>query len=470
MKFRDCFAIIPILAAALAAQAGEPVKLKLDPKTAYQTWEAWSCIPTPGGFPFEEWLKSPTLETLDKLAVNKDLPLKLIARQHDSLVFDVGITRMRLEVGPQIKLENNDKAWRFAWQDHKVETHILPMKKRIESIGEKMVLYISYDLRSKLTPAFLLEPDNYAEMAVTFLKHLKEKYGIEPDYWSVLNEPGNQRPGDPKLCAQLTAATGAKIAKAGFRTKMSGPECVTVAQIPKYMEAMKSTPGALDNFRQITYHLYHGGCNNVEARNATRDWAKKFGVTTAQTEWMEQDNMNVARHIYLCLAEADAAVWDRYGTGLFYTFKYNEWMAPASDSKELALNSTGWHIRQFSHYIRPGAVRVKLEGETNEVKGVAFLTPQKKKPVIVLLNTSDQPQTVTIDNLSAGTYEASVTSVPEKAFGKALAPIQVADGGSLKADLPPQSVSTFTADPPSFKPASSTQKADAPTSTSVHRN
>ncbi len=431
-----------------AAHGGDAVVLHLDTKTTYQTWEGWSCIPNPAGYEraFVAWLRSPTPETYDRVGMSRDLPAKLIARMHDALVDEIGITRMRIEVGPQVEQKNDNgdplrtdaKAYRFAWQDDQIERHVLPLKKRIEARGERMTLYVSYDLRSKLTPAFLLEPEEYAEMAVAFLAHAKERYGIEPDYWSVLNEPGNDRPGDPELCANLTAATGRRIADAGFRTRMSGPECVTVAQAARFLKGMEGAPGALDRFAQITYHLYHGGAEDVAARNAVREWARKLKVTAAQTEWMEGRDLDVARHIHLCLTEADAVAWDRFGADLFFALPYRELLDPASDAKEPPLSSTAWHIRQFSRYIRPGAVRIALSGGTESVKGVAFLD---KRPVLVLLNTSDEPQAVTIDGLPPGTYGASFTS--REAHGRKLPDVAVTEDGGLALSLAPRSVTTL---------------------------
>jgi len=443
-----------LAAAALlgaVAHAGDPVALHLDTKTTFQTWEGWSCLPNPAGFEkaFVAWLRNPTAETYDRVGMSRTLPAKLIARMHDALVSEIGITRMRIEVGPQVEPSNDNddprrtdaKAYRFLWQDDQIERHVLPMKRRIEARGETMTLYVSYDLRSKLSPPFLLEPEEHAKMAVAFLAHAKDRYSIEPDYWSVLNEPGNDRPGSPALCARLTAATGRRIAEAGFKTRMSGPECVTVAQAARYMREMEGVPGALDRFAQITYHLYHGGAEDVAARNAVRDWARKLEVTAAQTEWMEAKDLDVARHIHLCLTEADVVAWDRFGADLFFGLRYVEWLDPASDTKEPVLSSTAWHIRQFSRFIRPGAVRVALTGGSDSVKGVAFL--RSGAPVLVLLNTSDAVESSAIDGLPQGEYRRSFTSTSERAHGKDLPEIAVGKSGKQRVELPPRSVTTL---------------------------
>jgi hypothetical protein len=452
-RFAAAMCLVPAFAGAPARGDG-PVLLHVDTGTTFQTWEAWSCMPNPSGYekPFGAWLKDPTAATYDRVPVERNLPWRLVGRMHDALVSDLGITRLRLEVGPQVEPVNDDddprttdeSAYRFAWQDDQIERHILPVKARVEAAGDPMTVYVSYDLRSSLTPPFLLRPEEYAEMAVTFLRHVKAKYALEPDYWSVLNEPGNHRPGNPRLCAELTAAAGRRIAAAGLRTKMSGPECVTVAQAADYLRAMEETPGALEHFRQITYHLYHGGAEDVGARNAVRDWAKRLKVTAAQTEWMEATDLDVARHVHLCLTEADATVWDRFGADLFFALRYEEWLDPKSDGrKDLPLSSTAWHIRQFSRHIRPGAVRVGLTGGTETVKGVAFLPRKEERPVVVLLNLSEKAQTIEIDGLPAGTYGRTFTSVPEHAYGKRDADVAGFGAGRSAVALPPRSVTTL---------------------------
>jgi hypothetical protein len=370
---------------------------------------------------------------------------------HDRMVGDLGITRVRLEVGPQVEMENDDGnpdtiragAFRFAWQDDQVKRHVAPIFERVRAAGGRPVLQVSFDLRSRMTPAFLLGPEEYAEMASAFLGHLKRSHGLEADWWSVLNEPGNDRPGDPDLHARLTAATGRRLARDGFRTRMSGPECVRVDEVPRYLDALERVPGALDRFGQITYHLYHGSADDAAARRAVRERARKWKVTAAQTEWMEARDLAVARHVHLCLTEADATVWDRFGADLLFALPYAALLDPKSDDLVPDLSSTAWHLRQFSRWIRPGAVRAGLEGGTDAVRGVAFLPPGGGRPVVVLLNLAGTASAAVLEGLPAGRYGASHTSVPEGALGRALPAVETGEGGPVALVLAPRSVTTI---------------------------
>lgn len=441
-----------------------PIELTLDTTRKHQTFESWGATALVVGIPFTEWLKDPTLATYDRLGVNANLPHKLLGRLYDELVFDLNTTRYRLEIGPQVEPENDNadpkvtdaKAYHFLWQDHLVDTCILPLKQRVEAAGERLSIYVSYDLRSRLTPDFLLRPEEYAEMAEAFLTHLKTKYKLEPDYWSILNEPGNNRPGNPKLYAELTAATGARLAKAGFKTKMSGPEAVNISTIPAYVAALQNTPGALDHFGQLTYHLYHGGADKVDERHAVRDAAKRLNVTAAQTEWMEQKDINVARHCLLCLTEADAVTWERYGLPNLFDLKNVPLNDPKSDAQEVRKNSTGWHMWQFMHFIRAGFVRVDLAGSV-ETPAVAFVSPAGKC-VLVLLNSGKDDQAVSVAGLPADQYRLWQTCVNLKRFGEPLKPMDLQKNQKLELPLPAGSVTTITTEPPPNRPAAAAAK------------
>ena len=186
------FTIITMLVAAGGAWRAAPlqtaVTLTVDTDTTYQTIEGWgAALPN---VTFEAWIKNPTPEHYDQLSVRDVIPDALREQVLDAAVFDLGLNRFRLEVGPQVLMQNDNDdpntinwdAFRFKWQDYHVTEWVLPVKARLERRGDPLVLYISYDLRSSLTPAWLLQPDEYAELAVATLTHLKQTYDLEPDY------------------------------------------------------------------------------------------------------------------------------------------------------------------------------------------------------------------------------------------------------------------------------------------------
>jgi len=435
-------ALMLIVSAIAGAREPRPVVLTFDPATKHQTMEAWGIVlPC---WTFDAWVRAKpedAMRVYDEQSDKSELSDVLGQAQAAEMV-ERGFTRVRLEVGPQVEMVNDNddpktidwKAFRFKWQDILVKEQLLPMKRLIEARGEKILVYVSYDLRSSRTPEWLLQPDEYAEMAVAMLTYLKKTYGLEPKYWSVINEPGHNRPGDPKLYARLTAATGKRIAEAGFKTRMSGPEVVTPGLVDRYMKAMEETPGALDHFAQLTYHLY-GAPDTISNRETIRRWARKLKITAAQTEWMDQTNLDVARHIWLCLTVADAVTWERYTWDIDTDVKSNS----------LKRKKTAWYVRQFSRFIRPGSVRVEMATDDRIVRPVAYLSP-KGKPVLVLLNLDERHLPATINGLPAGTYKVSFTNW--YAAGQSMPDMAIEEGKPLEIKLPPRAAVTLTADPP----------------------
>ena len=306
-----------------------------------------------------------------------------------------------------------------------------------------MVLYISYDLDSSLTPEWLLQPDEYAEMAVTTLKYFKETYNLEPDYWTVLNEPGNQRPGNPKLVAQLIARTGVRIREEGFKTRMSGPEVVTPRQITDYMKALNDTPGALAQIGQLTYHLYWDPMNIIH-RNEIRNWGQKLGVTIAQTEWLEGKGLEVVEVLYLDLVEADASAWEQYGlcwtANPYNTAGGGDYFVLEPDYSAYYMNINAWYLRQFMKYIRPGDVRISISSPDPKIKPVAFTKPDGRQTVVVI-NSSRNAKDINIKDLSPGSYEVILTDSRNK--GEVLPQKVVAASESLTFQMPARSVVTF---------------------------
>ncbi len=420
--------------------------LKVDPKIRYQRLEGWGGTLWGPGIPFEEWIKSPTRENYMALPIKDSVPDEIKFKLMDDAVFHLGLNRFRLEIGPQVvagnRPESDSPGFRFKWQDFIIKKWLLPLKERIERRGDPMILYISYDLRSRLTPAWLLRPKEYAEMAVATLGYLKTKYHLEPNYWSVLNEPGNQRPGTPELVAELIARTGKRVKESGFLTRMSGPEVVTPKQITPYMKALQATPGALQQMGQLTYHLYWDP-KNIPQRNEIRTWAQKLGITTAQTEWMEGKGLNVMEALHLDLTEANASAWEQYGICSVSDSHESDgggaYFLLGSDFTSYVMNPNSWYLRQIMNYVRPGDVRIRIDSSSQKVRPLAFRSADGRTTA-VLINSHSRPLSVLIQGLPPRSYDFIVTDATRK--GYRFPPKETAGGQDLIFDMPSKSIIT----------------------------
>ncbi len=444
-------AALVVATASCASPSDGPVMLRLDPLVTHQTIEGWGANLPILGIPFDEWVVDPSPARYDQLPLVDPVPDALKTRIIDDAVSDLGLTRFRLEIGPQVEMLNDnadphhtdDAAYRFRWQDFLIERWLLPLKQRVEARNEAFVLYISYDLRSSLTPEWLLDPEEYAEMAVACLRHFKKAYNLEPDYWVVLNEPGNRRPGDPQLVARLIVATAARIRKEGFRTRLAGPEVVTPAQFSSYMKALDAA-GALPLLGQLTYHLYWDPMT-VGHRNEIRDWSKRLRVTAAQTEWLEGEGLEALEALYLDLTEADVSAWEQY-TLCWTPNTYNssgggDYFLIYPGRSTHKMNANARLLRQYMKYIRPGDVRLGISSSRDGIiRPVAFRSP-KGGLTIVVINSGRSSEQIRIQPLAPGDYHGSVAT--EDGDTHALPRQSVEAEGTLSVLMPARGAITF---------------------------
>lgn len=433
--------------------------MTIEPNDRYQTIEGWGATLSSHGIPFVEWSEQPTADHYDRLPITRPVPDDLRKRIIKEAVTELGLNRFRLEIGPQIEFHNDNtdpyvtdaSAYRFAWQDAIATRWLVPLKQLIEQRGDNLVLYLNYDLSraakwgDRLTPKWLLEPAEYAEMALATLAHLKHTHGFDVDYWSVMNEPGHGgRPGNPYLLARILKETSQRFRDAGYRTRLCGPEVHDMREVTRYLEALRRTPGAIDHLTQITFHLY-GNQNNVAHRKVIRHWANILDVSVAQTEWLAGVGLQVAEVLYLDLTVTGVCSWEQFGlawTSNAYSLKGGgDYFLLDPDYGDFHMNKNAWYLRQYMNYIRPGAVRIGARSDTPAVKPVAFITPSDNH-VAVVINANPAPTKVEVEGLRPGTY--SVSSTSEHRRGVQHSPLTINATVSTPVWLPGHSVLTIS--------------------------
>lgn len=434
-----------IMGAAYVSAAQGPVALVFDGGTTYQKMEGlgatvpWNPIWTkrkpefpPRGFIAERHK--------DVRGRQEPVPAALMDEMLDAAVFELGLTRLRLEVGPYMEKGNDNAApettnpagFYFSWLDCCVEEVVLPIKERLAERGDRLVLTLSYAIENWETPQWLQQPAEYGEFARTVLTHLRRKYDLVPDYWVLGNESRMGHGAMPAL--------GEWMEKEGLPTRFAFPEAVNLKTSIEYMNELKrERPPAARFIGQVTYHIYGAGGNRE--RNILRDWARGLGVTTAMTEKIGAG----PDELLLDLTEANASAWQRYGLmwfgdepgkGTYFTIK--------PDCSGFLRSRQYWELHQHFHYVRPGAVRVKITSTDASVKPVAFLSP-RRKPVVVIMNSGVARKAV-IEGLPAGRYAVSLSAMGRPSEG--LPPVDAAAGAGQAINLPARSVMTLTADPP----------------------
>ena len=179
--------------------------LTVDASQRYQTWEGMESAT--GGFHFDD----PSIGSVDPV------PQTILDEVLDDAVNNLGLSAIRYEVhlgdeGPNhgviervndnsdpFVLDNSNIFWDAF--DPYVSSQLIPFKQLVEARGDTFTLNlhaVAWDSWQWYEPAS--DPgQEYAEIMMACLDRLKNVFGIEPAYLTVVNEPGLTWQGWPGM-------------------------------------------------------------------------------------------------------------------------------------------------------------------------------------------------------------------------------------------------------------------------------
>lgn len=330
----------------------------------------------------------------------------------DVAVNDLGLTRVR--AGPPGGNRSDRRNWEWCndnpnpydvnWDafstkavDRYVTTWIAPFKKRVEANGEKFNLWISpsfFDGGSTgSVPAWLLHsPGEYAEYATAYLLYLRKKHRIEADYYVICNEPGNNNAFHPPVVARMIRTLGPRLKAAGLKTRIQFPDGISAKSSWRYIQFVGKDVRVWSHIGVLSYHHYGP---RDPFRSQMRDLAIAKGIPNAQTEHMGQK----FPRLYDDLTLGGVSYWSIYGWGGVLNIHH--------DRNSFSRGRDYWPLRQVTHYVRPGAVRVEATSDDPSLRALAFV--HGDKTIVVLLNDaqSSKRQDVAVHGLPAGRYGVS---------------------------------------------------------------
>jgi O-glycosyl hydrolase len=426
-----------ILPLFIQADEVEQQTITIKPEVQYQTIRGWGATTT-----------------------SIEIPEMLRNAMLDELVNDLGLTRLRLE--PPGGNSSSHRRWEWHndngdpqninWSafntetlDKKVSFWMKPFKERVEANGDPFNLYISpsfFDGGSTgSAPAWLFEsPAEYAEFAISLILYLKNKHGIVADYYSILNEAGNNNSFTPEVVAGMVKALGPRLKSLNLPTTIEFPECMNANESWHYIQAVQADAELWKYVGLISYHLYGGNTD----RPKIYEFAKAKGLPTAQTE-----NMSTKiDDFYSDLRTGGVSYWEHYvlayygnrgGSGHYLSANYN--MTSFSRYREY------WSFRQIMHYIRPGAVRVEVVKDNGFVRPLAFV--QEGEVTVVLVNRYTpfiRDYVVAVKNLPPGKYGVCRTIAHSRFLEgpyEELGIQTVGEGKMLAVEVPRNSVLTI---------------------------
>jgi O-glycosyl hydrolase len=382
---RNLFAVLTIATIMSFTAIASGVEVTLDPDVQYQTilgWGAASWSPP--------WVSQSLREALIRDAVN-----------------ELGLTRLRLELpsgnGTEARawewpnddwdpLTINWSAFNTADADRRIAEMVVPFKQAVEANGDPFNIYVSPSLfnggSSGAAPVWLLNnPGEYAEFALAYLLNLKNTFGIEADFYCILNEAGNNNPYNASVVAQMIKTLGPQLEATGFSTRIEFPESINAQTAwNNYIQNVMSDEDVWPYVGCLSYHLYG---TNDPFRSYIRDLGVSLDVPTAQTEYMNL-NMN---YFYDDLVLGGVSYWEIYGIGQCF-----EWNPNNTSFNRIRQY---WNFRQVMHYVRPGAVRIEADTDDANLRVLAFT--HDGRITVVLINNSGS-RIANVSNLPIGMY------------------------------------------------------------------
>lgn len=440
------FGFVVCSATAVAAQV---VDIRIDPTTTFQTIVGWESTVELDSRPIE----LPRTGTRDAEIINRAID-------------EVGINRLRFEIrsGTEntsrmlsqvqrgeatyeqwvaeryaVVNDNNDPAiinwdgFDFTELDWQIDNAILPMLEIFEARGEKLFLNLCYvAFTEHITDGAYLhdDPEEYAEFVLATYLHMNEKYGFVPDAWEVILEPDkvHEWRRDPTLIGWAIVSTARRLKEHGFTPSFIAPSVMSMGNAVPYFDALASVPGAVQHVRELSYHRYRNGdLRAVEAR------ARQVGINASMLElWFGRATYEV---LYDDLKRGNNVAWQ--GRVLAGLFDFNN----ARDGEPLKLQEDVRYNRQYTAYVKAGAVRIEAQTSDSGVfDPLAFINPNGGQIVVI---KARQRGNVTIHGLPEGSYEISYAVENGSSVIPNLATVQT--GGILQASIPSRGVLTIAA-------------------------
>lgn len=231
--------------------------------------------------------------------------------------------------------------------------------------------------------------------------------GIVPEYISIQNEPDYLATWDSCLLGAQETATQAGYDKAfdavveslkGLPSapKLVGPDTLGIGGDKPERYFPPSDTARLAKLGAIAHHLYDGGTHLQPDSFLPRMRAIRDAYPTVpkfQTEFSRSDGFQTAWLIHNTLAEEDASAyiyWAALWPGedclisLEEPWKRASWKTPQG----FALTDRYFALKHYAYFLDTGFVRVEATVRRPELRASAYLSPDQKTLVIVVLNTA----------------------------------------------------------------------------------
>ncbi|MFW6303936.1 MAG: glycoside hydrolase family 30 beta sandwich domain-containing protein, partial [Candidatus Sumerlaeota bacterium] len=251
--------------------------------------------------------------------------------------------------------------------------------------------------------------------------------------------------------AKIVAMLGETLEEAGYgHVKIFGPETMTShfykGGTPSYIDAVKANPKALEELDVWATHGYEDGVKAEMKASSSRnfwnyvkDTGKPYWMTeggTGDHDWPEPLHKGVANAMHNSFVAGNASAfvpWQITG-------------GKASTHCLMVMNEytpKTYAVMHYTKFIEPGSVRIDTEPALGTVKASAYLHKEKNIFTAVLLNPTDEEQSVTLNINGVDLKQLNTFVTDANARLKASDPAMVNDG-KVMVKMGPQSMITLT--------------------------
>jgi O-glycosyl hydrolase len=325
-------------------------------------------------------------------------------------------------------------------------------------LGEAQAAYIrqakQYGLRTFFPAPVYAEDwmsgqdvDGYVGYAMGILRYWRSK-GVEPPFYSVLNEP--QITGDfpPQWMHDVVLQLGRRMRSAGIQTKLVIPDDENPGDAYRRAVAVLQDPEARSYVGAIAYHVYRDYSDIGEMRAL----AAKYGLPLWMTEYQNDSYLDWssafpwAVRVNDLITNGGVSAVD-YLWGFFGSWVRTDTMISIDFDngvyRSFSYTPIYWITGQFSRFVRPGYRRVATTPASGAVLSSAY--SGAGKAVVVLINPGSQATTSRVV-FAHGRLRGPVTAVRSSASERwHVLPRVALKGSTFSTTLPPLSVTTFVA-------------------------
>jgi O-glycosyl hydrolase len=293
--------------------------------------------------------------------------------------------------------------------------------------------------------------DAYVDWAMAMLKRWRAM-GLEPPYYSPLNEPEINEDFPPEWMRAVVLELGSRLRANGFKTKLVVPDDENPRDALARAEAVLADPNARRYVGAIAYHVYRWDKRSLEEVARVKQLAARYRLPVWMTEYSSgeyrdwRSALDWAEKMHVLLTAGGVSAVD-YMWGFFGSWARTDTLV-AVDFADGAYAGHAptplyWLMGHYSRHVRPGYVRVAATTTPGPVTLSAYRG--RRDVVVVATNPSSGAARVKV-SLRGGTARGPIKAVRSSSSERWRAlPTFRATNRAFTITLPPESIVTLTA-------------------------